>query len=72
MNDQQYRAQIDELKKMFTHSALGKSVGIVVPAAMEMILNAITAIENKDDALAATHSLRPMIDYIEGQLRDRH
>lgn len=72
MNDRQYRDQIDELKNMFAHSASGKSVGIIVPAAMEMVLNVITAIENKDDALAATRSLRPMINYIEGQLRGTH
>ena len=72
MDDKLYREKIDELKDLFSLAASGKSVGVIVPAAMEIVLNAITSIENKAEALAATQSLRPMIDYIEGQLRGIH
>ena len=69
MNDKEYRANIDHVKSLFAQAAAGKSVGVVVPAAMEIILGSIMAIEDKEEALAVTASLRPMLDYIEGQLR---
>lgn len=71
MNDAQYREQIDSLKMMFSEVSSGKSVGIIVPAAMEMILAAIMHVKDGDKELAlrATQSLHPMIDYIEGQIR---
>lgn len=69
MNDQKYRAEIDRVKDQFGEIASKSNVGVVVPAAMEIILCSILSIEEKDDALRATQSLRPMIDYIEGQLR---
>lgn len=72
MNDKEYRAKIDELKALFGAAAGGKSVGVVVPAAMEIVLGAILSVQDKDEAMAATASLRPMIDYIEGQLRGMH
>lgn len=72
MNDKEYRAKIDEVKALFAASAGGKSVGVVVPAAMEIVLGAIMSVEDKEEAAAATASLRPMIDYIEGQLRGHH
>lgn len=69
MNDKEYRAKIEEVKAIFSQAAAGKSVGVVVPAAMEIVLGSIMAIGDKQEALRATESLRPMIDYIEGQLR---
>lgn len=69
MDDKEYRAKIDEVKDLFARCAAGKSVGVVVPAAMEIILGSIMAIKDKEEALRATQSLRPMLDYIEGQLR---
>jgi hypothetical protein len=69
MNDAKYRAEIDALRNQFGVIARKSNVGIVVPAAMEIVLSSIMAIGNKEDALRATKSLRPMIDYIEGQLR---
>lgn len=72
MNEAQYRAAIDDVKFQFALIAGKSNVGVVVPAAMEVIMNAILSIENKHEALAATQSLRPMIDYIEGQLSGMH
>lgn len=72
MNDDQYRAAIDDVRNQFAAIAQKSNVGMVVPAAMEIVLNAITSIGDKDAALAATQSLRPMIDHIEGQLRGLH
>lgn len=69
MTDKEYRENIDQVKSLFAQAAAGKSVGVVVPAAMEIILGSIMAIEDKEEALRATASLRPMLDYIEGQLR---
>ena len=69
MNDQQYRAEIDSVKNQFGTIASKSNVGVVVPAAMEIVLNSIMSIGDKQEALRATASLRPMIDYIEGQLR---
>ncbi len=70
MNDSEYRAAIDEVKDQFSVIASRSNVGVVVPAAMEIVLGGIMSISDKDEALRATQSLRPMIDYIEGQLRD--
>lgn len=72
MNDAEYRAAIDDVRNQFAAIAHKSNVGVVVPAAMEIVLNAITAIGDKDAALAATQSLRPMIDHIESQLRGTH
>ena len=69
MNDAEYRAAIDELKDQFGVIASRSNVGVVVPAAMEVVLSGIMSIKDRDEALRATQSLRPMIDYIEGQLR---
>lgn len=73
MNDQEYRSHIDQVKFAFSEAASGKSVGVVVPAAMEIILGAIMHVKDGDKELAlrATQSLRPMIDYIEGEIRGR-
>ena len=72
MNDQQYRAAIDAVKEEFAAIAANKSVGVVVPAAMEIVLCAMTSIDDKEMALQGVQSLRPMIDHIEGQLRGSH
>lgn len=69
MDDQQYRAAIDDMTGRLGAICAGSSVGIVVPACMEVVLNACLSIEDRDGALKATDSLRPMIDYIEGQIR---
>lgn len=72
MTDQQYRAEIDVVKNAFAQIAAKSNVGVVVPAAMEIVLCSITSMGDKQQALRATQSLRPMIDYIEGQLRGSH
>ena len=72
MNDAQYRAAIDNVKSQFGAIAGGQSVGVVVPAAMEIILNSILSIEDKQCALNATQSLRPMIDNIESCIHGTH
>lgn len=72
MNDKKYRIEIDKVKMQFAEIAAKSNVGVVVPAAMEIILNSIASIGDKSDALRATASLRPMIDYIEGQIRGTH
>ena len=69
MNDEQYRTEIDDVRSQFGAIALKSNVGVVVPAAMEIIFSSIMAIGDKEEALRATNSLRPMIDYIESQLR---
>ncbi len=69
MIDAQYRAEIDRVKYQFGEIASKSNVGVVVPAAMEIILNSIMSIGETDESLRVTASLRPMIDYIEGQLR---
>lgn len=69
MTDAEYRSGIDAVKAQFGAIAEKSNVGVVVPAAMEIVLNAIMSIGDKQEALRATQSLRPMIDYIEGQLR---
>lgn len=69
MTDAEYRAEIDRVRDQFGEIASKSNVGVVVPAAMEIVLNSIMSIGEPDEALRATASLRPMIDYIEGQLR---
>ena len=72
MNDQQYRAEIDAVKEEFAAIAANKSVGVIVPAAMEIVLCVMSSIEDKEMALAGVQSLRPMIDHIESTLRGSH
>ena len=63
-----YEIEIVKIQERFSVAADGSSIGVVVSAAMNLILNAILAIPDKEAALAATQSLRPMIDYIESRL----
>jgi len=72
MTDQQYLGEIAKLQAAFSEQCTGNSVGVVVPAAMNIVLSAIMAIEDKAEAMKATESLRPMIDYIESQLQGVH
>lgn len=69
---QQYRLAINKVKGEFGAIAVNHSVGVVVAAAMEIILISILSISDKLDALRATESLRPMIDHIESQIRGSH
>ena len=63
-----YEIEIAKIQERFSGAADGSSIGVVVPAAMNLILNAILTIPDKEEALAVTQSLRPMIDYIESRL----
>lgn len=75
MNDKAYRAAIDEMKaKMVAAVGDHASIGVLVPAAMEMILSACLsgAEQDRDMALKATQSLHPMISYIESQILGVH
>ena len=67
-----YEIEIAKIQERFSGAADGSSIGVVVLAAMNVILNAILAIPDKEAALAATQSLRPMIDYIESSLSTIH
>ena len=64
----EYEIEIVKIQERFSVAADGSSIGVVVPAAMNLILNAILTIPDKEAALAVTQSLRPMIDYIESRL----
>ena len=63
-----YEIEIAKIQERFSGAADGSSIGVVVPAAMNLILNAILTIPDKEAALAVAQSLRPMIDYIESRL----
>lgn len=68
-NDADYAAEIAAIQAQFAAIAVQSNVGVVVPAAMNIVLSAVTSITDKDRALLAVNSLRPMIDYIEAQVR---
>lgn len=72
MNDQEYLDEIAKVQEAFGQVAQGNSVGVVVPAAMNIILSAVMAIDDKPAALAAIKSLRPMIDYMQAQVEGVH
>lgn len=74
MKDQQYRNEIDQLRNSMATLCLKSHVGVIVPACMEIVLNAIMAAGEQDKGMAirATQSLHPMVDYIEAQLSGRH
>lgn len=74
MKDATYRKAIDDLRAKLADHCMKSNVGVIVPACMEIVLNSITAVAHTDQeqALRATQSLRPMIDYIEGQIRGQH
>ena len=63
-----YEIEIAKIQERFSVAADGSSIGVAVPAAMNLILNAILDIPDKEAALAVPQSLRPMIDYIESRL----
>ena len=72
MNDQEYLNEIAKVQEAFGMIAQGSSVGVVVPAAMNIILSAVLAIEDKPAALAAIESLHTMNDYMRAQVEGVH
>lgn len=72
MNDQEYLNEIAKVQEAFGQVAQGNSVGVVVPAAMNIILSAVLAIDDKPAALAAIKSLHPMIEYMQAQVEGVH
>lgn len=64
--------EIAKVHDSFAAIAQGSSVGVVVPAAMNIVLNAVLSIEDKSEALRVADSLRPMIDYIEARIKWLH
>lgn len=72
MNDQEYMQEIAKVQDSFAAIAQGSSVGVVVPAAMNIVLSAVMTISDKAEALRAADSLRPMIDYIEARIKGLH
>lgn len=72
MNDQEYMQEIAKVQDSFAAIAQGSSVGVVLPAAMNIVLSAVMAISDKAEALRAADSLRPMIDYIEARIKGLH
>lgn len=72
MNDQEYMQEIAKVQDSFAAIAQGSSVGVVLPAAMNIVLSAVLSIEDKSEALRAADSLRPMIDYMEACIKGLH
>ena len=72
MNDREYLNEIAKMQEAFACVAQGSSVGVVVPAAMNIVLSAVLAIDDKPAALAAIKSLRPMIEYMQAQVEGVH
>lgn len=72
MNDQEYMQEIAKVQDSFASIAQGSSVGVVVPAAMNIVLSAVMSIGDKDEALRAVDSLRPMVDYMEARIKGLH
>ena len=64
--------EIAKVQDSFAAIAQGSSVGVVVPAAMNIVLSAVMTISDKAEALRAADSLRPMIDYIEARIKGLH
>lgn len=50
MNDQQWLNEIAKVQEAFGEIAQGNSVGVVVPTAVNIILSAVTAIDDKPAA----------------------
>ena len=72
MDDLEYMEEIAKVQESFGAIAQGNSVGVVLPAAMNIVLNAVLSIEDKSEALRVADSLRPMIDYIEARIKWLH
>jgi hypothetical protein len=69
MDDLEYMEEIAKVQESFGAIAQGSSVGVVLPAAMNIALSAVLSIEDKSEALRAAESLRPMIDYMEARIK---
>jgi hypothetical protein len=72
MDDLEYMEEIAKVQESFGAIAQGNSVGVVLPAAMNIALSAVLSIEDKSEALRAAESLRPMIDYMEARIKGLH
>lgn len=72
MNNQQYRSEINALKNKLGDACAGYGVGLIIPAAMELVLSAVLSIDDKPEALKCAQAPRPMIDYIESQISGSH
>lgn len=72
MNEKQHREALDKVKAQFAEIAGDQNVWVVIPAAMEIVMGSILSIKDKQDALAAVQSLRPMVEHIEARIRGGH
>ena len=72
MNNEEYRAAIDAVKARIASTLPRESIGVIIPACMEIVMTCIVNIEDKEEALRMNDTLRPMIDYHEQVIRGTH
>lgn len=74
MTNEEFRAELDAVKARLIPACRDTHPALVVSACMEIVMGSIMLVaeHDRDQALAATASLRPMIDHIEGQIRGSH
>lgn len=61
--------QVDKLSHEMSHLCDGYSIAVTMPAAMNIIADAVHTIDKVDDRVAAVAALRQMLDYLEEQCK---
>lgn len=68
----EFLQEIKELTVDMCALAAGRSIAVVLPAAMTLVLNGVLSVDDRAEARSILPNLRHVVDYIEAQLGDLH
>lgn len=67
-----FHQEIEDLTTAMCALAVGRSIAVVLPAAMTLVLNGVLSVGDRAEARSILPSLHHMVDYIEAQLGELH
>lgn len=68
----EFLQEIEELTAAMCALAAGRSIAVVLPAAMTLVLTGVLSVGDRAEARSILPNLHNMVDYIEAQLGDLH
>ncbi len=68
----EFLQEIKELTVDMYALAVGRSIAVVLPAAMALVLNGVLSVGDQAEARSTISNLRQVVDYIEAQLGELH
>ena len=68
----EFHQEIEDLTTALCLLSAGRSIAVVLPAAMTLVLNVVLSVDDRAEARSILPSLHHMVDYIEAQLGELH